>query len=155
MCRAAFDVIIRPLNACVVVIVNKCGSINVGDDVTGIGNTSRQVAKVNNFLGGGIGGAYFSFAGTKRSTVLTLPESTDRATIFENDATAHAAEFEERKKSAISDGTSELRTPTSVAVGGNSVGTTQLMRNSIRRTPQHRMMEESERTSASVQYHPK
>jgi hypothetical protein len=66
----------------------------------------------------------------REGTFLTLPEPTNRATI-ENDATVHTAEFEERKKSAIGDGTPELRTPTSIAAGRNCVEATQLRRNSV------------------------
>lgn len=76
--------------------------------MTGFRSTTAEVAKDDNILGGSNHHTDLSFAGTERCTILTLAEPSKRVTILKNDATDHTSEFEEWKKSAISNHTANL-----------------------------------------------
>ena len=60
-------------------------------------------------------------ARAERGTFLTISLPSDRAAGAEDNGAAHAAEFEERELYALPDCISDLRTPTRVAVGGESM----------------------------------
>jgi hypothetical protein len=62
---------------------------------------------------------------------LAFTKPSDGPPIFEDNPTTHAAEFEEREKSAISNRAAKLRAPTYVAVGGKLVGGLEMRRYSV------------------------
>ena len=114
--------VVGPLDTCVIVIVEDGRGVKVRNDITGIRDTAREIAKINHLFRGCAGSSDLSFAGTEGSPFLSFAKQTDRTTILEDDATVHTLEFVEGEKSAIGDRAAKLGAPTSIAIGENSVG---------------------------------
>ncbi len=87
-----------------------------GKSVARIGDTAREIAEVNNFLQGCISGACLSLTGAKGCAFLTFTKPANRASVFEDNAAIHAPELEQREDSAISNQTTQLGTPTHIAI---------------------------------------
>ncbi len=83
--------IVGPLHSGIVVIVENGGGIDIRNIVNGLGNTSRKIPEVNNFLGGCFCSSDLSFAGTEGGTFLALAKPSNGASIFEDDPAVHAA----------------------------------------------------------------
>ena len=88
----------------------------IRNNVTGIRDTPRKVAEVDDLFGGCTCSTNFSFARTERSAILVVAKPTNWTTIFEHDTTIHATKLEEREKSAAGNQAAKLGTPTSIAV---------------------------------------
>jgi hypothetical protein len=114
--------IVRPFHTCVIVILQESWRVDVRNNITGVGDALRKVAEIDNLFGGCTCSSDFGLARTERSAILVVAKPTDRAAVFEDNATVHATKFEEREKSAVGDGAAKLGTPTSIAVGRNGVG---------------------------------
>jgi hypothetical protein len=87
--------VIGPTDACLIVVVEDCGSIQRVKSVSCIGYTAGEISEVDNLLKSSVGCANLGFARTQGGTVLTAVKPTDRAPILENDSTIHAAELEQ------------------------------------------------------------
>ncbi len=62
--------------------------------MTGLGNASREIPEVNNFLGGCVCSSDLGFAGTEGGVFLALSKPSNGAPIFEDDSAVPPAEFE-------------------------------------------------------------
>ena len=82
---------------------------------------NNHIANANSETRSHVCSANLSVARAERGTFLTISLPSDRAAGAENDGAAHAAKFEERELYALPDCISDLRTPTRVAVGGESM----------------------------------
>jgi hypothetical protein len=87
--------VIGPTDACLIVIVEDCGSIKRGKSVSCIGYTAGEILEVNDLLRSSDGCANLGLARTQGGTVLTVAKPTDRAPVLENNSTIHAAELEQ------------------------------------------------------------
>jgi hypothetical protein len=87
--------VIGPTDACLIVIVEDCGSIKRGKSVSCIGYTAVEISKVKDLLRNSIGCTNLGLARTQGGTVLTVTKPTNRAPVLENDSTIHAAELEQ------------------------------------------------------------
>ncbi len=123
--------IIGPLDACIIVIVEDSGDINVGKSVARIRDTAREIAEVNNFLQGCITGAYLGLAGAKGRAFRTFAKPANRASVFEDDATIHAPELEQGEDGDISNWTTKLGIPKHVAIHQKGIWRCQCWRNGI------------------------
>ncbi len=94
--------IIGPLHAGIVVVVENGGGINVRNIMTGLGNASRKIPEVNNFLGGCICSSDLGFAGTEGGMFLALTKPYNGAPIFKGNSAVHAAEFEKWEECTFS-----------------------------------------------------
>ncbi len=93
--------IVGPLCAGIVVVVRNSGGIDTRNIVTGLGNASRKIPEVSNFLGGCIYSSDLSFAGTKGGTFLALAKPSNGASVFEDDSAIHAVELEKWEECTI------------------------------------------------------
>jgi hypothetical protein len=73
-----------------------------GKSVAQVGDTAREIMEVNNFLQGCISGACLGLTGAKECAFLTFTKPANQASVFEDNATIHAPELEQREDSAIS-----------------------------------------------------
>jgi hypothetical protein len=114
--------VVGPLDTHIIVVVEDNGGVEVRNDITGIIDTVRKIAKINNLFRGGTGSSDLSFTGTEGSAFLSFTKPTNWTAVLEDDATIHtSAEFKEGEKSAIRDRAANLGAPTSVPIGGNGV----------------------------------
>jgi hypothetical protein len=87
--------VIGPMDACLIVVVEDCGSIERGKSVSCIRYTAGEISEVDDLLRSSVGCANLGLARTQGGTVLTVTKPTDRAPVLENNSTIHAAELEQ------------------------------------------------------------
>ncbi len=114
--------VVGPLDTCVIVIVEDGRGVKVRNDITGIRDTARKIAKINHLFRGCAGSLDLSFTGTEGSPFLSFAKPADWTAVLEDDAAVHTLEFEEGKKSAIGDRAAKLGAPTCMAIGRHGVG---------------------------------
>jgi len=110
--------IMRPLDASVIVIVEKSRLGSVRKTMARCAHTGAEVSKVNDLFQSRICSTYLSFTRTERSTVLAFAEISKRTTGTKDNAAAHAPKLEKWKKGTVGNGATNLRAPASIAVGG-------------------------------------
>ena len=100
--------IMGPLDAGVVVVVEKSRLCHVRKRMASLAFASAEMAKVNDLFRSCICGSYFSLARAERRALLGFTEPSKRAAVAKNDATTHTPKFEKGEKGAIRNGTSNL-----------------------------------------------
>jgi hypothetical protein len=108
--------IMGPLDAGVVVVVEKSRLCCVRKRMASLAHASAEMAKGNDLFRSCVCGSYFSFARAERRALLAFTEPSKRSAVAKNDATAHTPKFEKGKKGSVRNGISNLRSPTSIAV---------------------------------------
>ncbi len=113
--------IVGPLDTRVIFVLEDDGGVEVRNDVTGIRDTARKIAKIDTLFRGRAGSLDLSFAGTEGSAFLLFAKPTNWTAILEDDASIHTLEFEQGEKSAIGNRAAKLGAPTSITIGRNGV----------------------------------
>ena len=116
--------IVGPHDACIVVVVEDSGGISVRKIMTCVRGTAREILEVDVILGCCVHSTDFGFAGTKACAFLSFA-------IFEDDAAVHTVELEQWEECAISNGSAQLRAPTSIAVCQKGIGGAQFWWDSV------------------------
>ncbi len=86
---------IGPPDACIIAIVEDCGSIEIGKSVSCIRDAVGEISEVNDFLSSRGGRANLGLTRIQEGTFLAVAKPTNRAPILENDPTIHAVELEQ------------------------------------------------------------
>ncbi len=94
LCRFGGHVI-GPTDACLIVVVEDCGSFERSKSVSCIGYTAGEILEVDDLFRSSVGCANLGLARTQGGMVLTVAKPTDRAPVLENNSTIHAAELEQ------------------------------------------------------------
>jgi hypothetical protein len=83
--------IVQPLDASIIVIVQKSWLRDVRKIMTRIGDTLTKITKVDNFLWSGVGGSNFSLTRAEGHPVLMVANPTNWATSSKDDTPVHTA----------------------------------------------------------------
>jgi hypothetical protein len=110
----------RPLDACVIIVVEKSRLGSVRKTMARLAHTRAEVAKVNDLFRSRVCSTYLSFSRAERRTVLAFAEPSVRSAVAKDDAAAHTPKFEKWKKGSVGNGATNLRALTSIAVGSES-----------------------------------
>jgi hypothetical protein len=112
---------VGPSDTCIIVIVQKHGRRETLNFVAALRDAARKISKIDHLIQGCISGTNFSLTQAERRMLLMLTKLTKRTAVLENNVTIHTPKFEEGKKGTLHNHASDLRTPTSVAVSGDSL----------------------------------
>ncbi len=110
--------IMRPLDASVIVVVEKSRLGSVRKTMARCAHTGAEVSKVNDLFQSCVCSTYLSFTQTESCTVLAFAKPSKRTTVAKDNAAAHTPKLEKWKKGTVGNGATNLRAPTSIAVRG-------------------------------------
>jgi hypothetical protein len=91
-----------------------------------------EISEINNLFGSGTCGTNLCSTRAERSTFLALSKPSNWTTIAEDNTTIHTSKFEKRQKGALRHCLVDLRTPTGIAIGGDSGSSQGRRRRSVR-----------------------
>ena len=110
----------RPLDACVIVVVEKSRLSSIRKMMSRLAHTGDKVSKVNDLFRSRVRSTYLSFTRAESRTILAFAEPSERSAGAKDDAAAHTPKLEKWKKGSVGNGVTNLRAPTSIAVGSES-----------------------------------
>ncbi len=110
-----------PFDTQVIIVVQKSWEGSIIDWVASIQEVRDHIFGINCEARTHVCCLNFGFAGAEGRTILTLCFPCEWTSRLEDDGPAHAAEFEEGKLDAFLNGFTNLRSPTRIAIRGETV----------------------------------